>query len=224
MARGLSSTIKNLLAANSIRYFDLIEIEADANAISTLNNFQRFMTNGPHDITLDTATPTNPTNQTYVANGMWLGWSAPSETGAPLVNTSVVTLSASDSLDTNSTDSIWANYFLNYAYIGKNISIYRQFMDPDVSPPSQQGDPLLLWQGEVTAFKIQDGTRGSQIDVTTTNVFYDFELVNCRRTNSASQAATKYYVTSATNKNFANDKGFEFATQDVKDLTWGKKI
>lgn len=213
MARGLTTTIKNLLAANTIRFIDLLELH-----FSSAAGGVRILTNGPHDFRLISGTPTLSGDRTFLADGYWLGWSAPSETGAPLVNTSVITLSGSD--DANRYNDI----FLNNAYVGTRVVVYRQFFDPDVSPPSAQGDPVMLWDGEMTSVKITDTIRSAAVEVTTTNVFYDFDLVNCRRTNGASQAATKYYVQTATNKTFANDKGFEFATQDIQDLSWGKKV
>lgn len=213
MARGLTTTIKNLLAADTIRYFDLLELH-----FSSAAGGVRLLTNGAHDLELTSGTPTLSGSRTFLADGNWLGYSAPAETGAPLVNTSVVTLSGSDPADT------YTDIFLNNAYVGTRVVIYRQFMEAEVSPPSLQGDPVMLWDGEMTSVKIMDTVNSSDIAITTTNVFYDFDLINCRRTNGASQAATKYYTQTATNKTFANDKGFEFATQDIQDLSWGKKV
>ena len=199
----LTTAINTLLGLNTIRYFDLLELH-----FSSANGGVKTLTNAPHNLTLASGTPTLTGTQTYVADGMWLDFGAPSETGAPIINTTQITLSASDSA------GYYSNIFLNKAYIGTRVVVYRQFFDSDIAPPSTAGnDPVMLWDGEMTAFTLADSVESSTVSVTTANVFYEFESVNCRRTNTASQS-----------QYFPGDLGFEFATQDVKDLSWGKKV
>jgi hypothetical protein len=198
----LTTIVKNLLSQDKIRFVDLLELHFSSDAGGV-----KLLTNAPHEIILPTGTPTLSGSRTFVSDGMWLGWGAPSETGAPIINTSTIALSASDSA------GYYSNIFLNKAYIGTRAVIYRQFFDPDVSPLDDQGAPVMMWDGEMTSFNLQDTQETSTIQVTTANIFYDFDAVNCRRTNTASQS-----------QYFPSDKGFEFATQDVKDLSWGKKV
>jgi hypothetical protein len=198
----LSTIVKNILSADDIRYVDLLELHFSSDAGGV-----KLLTNAPHNITIPAGTDTLSGSRTFVSNGAWLSWGTPSETGAPVINTSAITLSPT--IDSG----YYANIFLNKAYIGTRAVIYRQFFDPQTSPLDDQGAPVMMWDGEMTSFKIQDSQDNNIIQVQTANIFYDFDAVNCRRTNTASQS-----------QYFPNDKGFEFATQDIKDLSWGKKV
>ena len=199
----LTTAINNLLGLNTIRYFDLIELH-----FSSANGGVKTLTNGPHDFTLSSGSPTLSGSQTYVAEGSWLGFDAPSETGAPIINTTSISLSG-----IGEPAGYYSNIFLNNAYIGTRVVVYRQFFVADDEPLNPTGDPVMLWDGEMTAFSLSDSQETSTISVTTANVFYEFDSVNCRRTNTASQS-----------QYFPGDLGFEFSTQDVKDLSWGKKV
>jgi len=71
----------------------------------------------------------------------------------------------------------------------------------------------MIWDGEITSYQISDTSETTNVQITTSSVFYDFERVNCRRTNDASQQALH-----------PGDKGMEFATVDISDIRWGKKV
>jgi hypothetical protein len=191
MARGLGSTITTAISADEIIYADLLELHFPTPI---------FLTDAPHDMYLTTSTSGG--DQSFAANGEWLGYSNVSETGVPRINSVSITL---DGISTT-----FPNQFLNNPYVNTRAVIYRVFLNDD---HSVIGSPVMIWDSEITSYNIQDSTQASQVTVITSSVFYDFEKTRGRRSNSASQQVL-----------FPADRGFEFATVDVKDLRWGKKI
>lgn len=191
MARGLGSVINNILAQDEFQYVDLLEMHFDGNP--------KFLCDGPHDLFVNTATSGG--FKTFQSTGEWLGYSNTSETGQPRINT--VNISLSGISDT------YLNLFLNNPFINTRTVIYRVFFDGSTI----FGTPVMIWDGEITSYQITDSTETQQITVLSSSVFYDFERVNCRRTNSASQQALH-----------PRDKGMEYATVDITDIRWGKKV
>jgi hypothetical protein len=202
MSRGLASAVKTLLAQDEFHYVDLLELHFDV---------VRKLTDGPFDIILPTGSPTiSGTDVSYSADGMWLGYSNSGETGIPRVNQIKITMSGADSDAAGNPVVTYANIALNQEYLNKRCVIYRQFMD---NTNTKVSDPVMIWDGEIVASNIRDSNTDSVIEFTSSNVFYDFDMVQCRRTNSASQQ-----------QYFPQDKGFDSATQDITDVRWGRKI
>ena len=190
MARGLTSQIKSILAQDEFSYVDLLELHFPTPV---------YLLDGPFDKFVSTATSGGV--KEFLATGEWLGYSNTSETGQPRVNTVNIILSG--------TNSTFLNQFLNNPFVNTRAVIYRLFVDED----TYLGSPVMIWDGEITSYQISDTSETTQIQLTTSSVFYDFERVNCRRTNSASQQALH-----------PRDKGMEFATVDISDIRWGKKV
>lgn len=202
MSRGLASAVKTLLAQDEFHYVDLLELHFDV---------VRKLTDGPFDIILPTGSPTiSGTDVSYSADGMWLGYSNSGETGIPRVNQIKITMSGADSDAAGNPVVTYANIALNQEYLNKRCVIYRQFMD---NTNTKVSDPVMIWDGEIVASNIRDSNTDSVIEFTSSNVFYDFDMVQCRRTNSASQQ-----------QYFPQDKGFDSATQDITDVRWGRKL
>lgn len=191
MARGLGSVINNILAQDEFQYVDLLEMHFDGSP--------KFLCDGPHDMFV--STPTSGGFQTFESTGEWLGYSNTSETGQPRINTVNISLSG--------VNDTYLNLFLNNPFINTRTVIYRIFFDG----LTVFGTPVMIWDGEITSYQITDSTETQQITVLSSSVFYDFERVNCRRTNDASQQALH-----------PGDKGMEFATVDITDIRWGKKV
>ena len=74
------------------------------------------------------------------------------------------------------------------------------------------GDPILIFDGILTGYSIEDTEEESKVTVQMASHWKDFEKENGRRTNHNSQ---QLY--------FAGDEGFEFAPKSIKDLKWGRK-
>jgi len=201
MARGLTTTIKNILDDKTIKYVDLLEIHLPGSLGGPFK-----LTNGPGDITLPTGSPTiSGTDVIYSANGLWLNWSLPAETGQVRIQNVSIALSTADASYT------YADLFLNNPYLNTRTVIYRQFLDADNN--SLVGDPVMMWDGEIVSFNLSETNSEAGITLTSSSVFYAFDTVNCRRTNDASQQ-----------QYFPGDKGFQHATQAIEDIAWGKKV
>lgn len=193
MARGLVTAVKNLIAGNEFAYFYLVELHFTQGTIGT-----KRLTNASRD--LKNITTATLSSGTYDADGTLLNVSGSTETGAIRSDTFNIILSG--------TNSTYLNHFLNNSYLNTRVVVYKQFF----TRSALVGDPVMIFDGEVTNFKIVDDKASSYLQLTCSNIFYDFERINCRRTNDASQ-----------HRYFPGDKGFQHATQDIKELAWGKK-
>lgn len=191
MARGLGSTITTELAKDRLRFADLLELHFDDSAN------QMFLTNGPIDIQVDTTTSSG---KTFAANGDLLSFDTISETGQARVNQVNFTLSGASNTITN--------LFLNNDYVDRRIVIYRMFYNNE---SVIIGTPVMLFDGEMTSFSINESGTTSTVNVTSSSVFYDFDRIAGRRTNSASQQM-----------HFPNDKGMDFASAVDDRIKWGK--
>jgi hypothetical protein len=87
--------------------------------------------------------------------------------------------------------------------------VYRVILD---GTDAVVGDPILIFDGILTGYSIEDTEEESKVTVQMASHWKDFEKENGRRTNHNSQ---QLY--------FAGDEGFEFAPKSIKDLKWGRK-
>jgi hypothetical protein len=99
--------------------------------------------------------------------------------------------------------------FLSQNYIDVPARIYRAVLDDN---DVVIGSPILVFNGVITNYDIQDSKSESTVTVQIASHWKDFEKENGRKTNDNSQ---KIY--------FPNDEGFEFAAKTIKDLKWGRK-
>lgn len=190
MARGLGSTITNELSRDRLRFADLLELHFESP-----NDL--YLTNGPIDITVNTSTSTG---ETFAANGELLSFDTVTETGQARVNQVNFSLSGASNTITN--------LFLNNNYVDRRIVIYRQFFN---NQSVAIGTPVMLFDGEMTAFNINESGTSSTLNVTSSSVFYDFDRINGRRTNTTSQQTI-----------FAFDKGMDYASVVDDRIKWGK--
>ena len=190
MARGLGSTITTELAKDRLRFADLLELHFESP-----NDL--YLTNGPLDITVDTDTSTG---KTFAANGELLTFDTITETGQARVNQINFALSGASKTITN--------LFLNNNYVDRRIVIYRHFFNNE---SVAIGTPVMLFDGEMTAFQINESGTSSTVSVTSSSVFYDFDRIAGRRTNTTSQQT-----------HYAFDKGMDFASVVDDRIKWGK--
>ena len=167
MARGLSSTIKNILSSDNFIYTDILELHFPT---------PFFFIDGPHDMTI--TTPTSSGAKLYEATGEWLGYNNVSETGQPRIQTVTIALSG--------INNTFTNLFLNNSYVNTRAVIYRIFVNAN---HVIQGSPVMIWDSEITSYTITDSEKTTQVDVKTSSVFFDFEKTRGRRTNNPSQQA-----------------------------------
>jgi len=193
MPRGLGSTITTELARDRIRFSDLLELHFDDGPYNPL-----CLTNCPLDI--GPISTTTATSKTFAANGELLSFDTIEETGEARVNKVSIQLSGASNTITN--------LFMNNDYVDRRIVIYRYFYDEQFIAI---GSPVMLFDGEIQSFSINETEKSSTLTVTSASVFYDFERLNGRRTNSASQQTI-----------FLGDKGFDQAAVVTDKIKWGK--
>ena len=75
-------------------------------------------------------------------------------------------------------------------------------------------DPVLIFEGRMDSPVISENpdSGNSTISISATNSWVDFERKTGRHTNHEEQQI-----------HFAGDKGFEFASEIITDIVWGKK-
>ena len=138
---------------------------------------------------------------TWNSSPHFLGVGDVKETSDLRVNTVDITLSG--------VEQSYVSLFLSQNYIDVPARIYRAVLDDN---DVVIGSPILVFNGVITNYDIQDSKSESTVTVQIASHWKDFEKENGRKTNDNSQ---KIY--------FPNDEGFEFAAKTIKDLKWGRK-
>jgi len=153
-----------------------------------------YMTDGYKTITYS--------SNDYVPMGHLLGFSDIEEAAEVIVSNVTVTLSG--------VDQVWISNFLSKDYIDRTIKIYTAFLD---STEALVGDPVLIFEGRMDQPTIQEDPEAgsSVVSVSATNAWVDFSRKTGRHTNHEEQQI-----------HFPGDKGFEFASEIVQDVIWGR--
>lgn len=139
-------------------------------------------------------------SNTYVASSLFLGLSEVTESSEVAVN--------SLTLKFTGADQTIISLFLNNDYMDKVVNVYRGFLDDSQALISS---PFLLFEGRIENFNIDEDETSSNVLISVASHWADFDKVRSRRTNTNSQ---KLY--------FPTDKGFDYASQSVRDIKWGK--
>jgi len=141
--------------------------------------------------------------QTYIAVGSLLGFSDIEESTEVIVNSMTLSLSG--------VDQVWVGNFLSKTYIDRTVKIYMGFLDDNQALVSE---PTLLFEGRMDSPTITENPDSgeSTVSVSATNAWVDFNRQTGRHTNHEEQQI-----------HFAGDKGFEYASEIVKDIIWGHK-
>lgn len=139
---------------------------------------------------------------TYLKVGHFLNFSEIEESYEVMVSNVTISLSGVDQANI-------AN-FLNNDYIDQPVKIYLGFLgDSDVLV----SDPILIFEGRIDMPVVnEDPTGGSCIvAVQASNAWVDFQRRTGRRANHEEQ---QIY--------FPGDKGFEFASEVIHEIFWGR--
>ena len=154
-----------------------------------------YMTDGYKDITFG--------GNTYTGVGYFLGFSDIEEAVEVIVSNVTLTLSG--------IDQVWISKVLTKDYIDRTVKIWTAFLD---SSETLVVDPVLIFEGRMDRPVISENPEGGQssVSVSATNAWVDFSRITGRHTNHEEQQI-----------HFSGDKGFEFASEIVKDIVWGKK-
>ena len=112
-------------------------------------------------------------------------------------------------IELSGVEQAYIAFFLSNNYLDIPIKIYRCVLD---NTDSVIGSPILVFDGLITGYEIEDTEDSSVLSVQCASHWKDFEKENGRKTNHNSQQL-----------HFPGDKGFIFAAKTVKDLRWGRK-
>jgi len=153
-----------------------------------------YMTDAYKDIVHD--------SNTYIAVGHLIGFSDIEEAAEVMVSS--VTLSLSG------VDQVWVSRVLNKAYIDRTVKIYTAFLN---DAQTLIVDPVLIFEGRMDSPTINEDPDSGQstVSISATNAWVDFSRKTGRHTNHEE-----------TQVHFPGDKGFEFASEIVKDVIWGR--
>jgi hypothetical protein len=105
-------------------------------------------------------------------------------------------------------DQTIISLLLNNDYMDKEAEVYKGFLDANQALIS---DPFLLFKGRIESFAIDEDANSSQVSVSIASHWSDFEKEKGRKTNTNSQQLF-----------FSSDVGFDFASQSVRDIKWGR--
>jgi len=174
---------------------------------------------------------------TYLALGHFLGFTDIEETADVQVNSLTLSLSG--------VDQAWISAFLSYFYIDRPVKIYKAFLadlyvnpwrlndesdngldteagedlvwEEDEEPYANMAiisDPVLIFEGRMDEPGIEENPEDGScvVTVSATNIWVDFERKAGRHTNHEEQQIF-----------FPGDLGFQYASEIVKDITWGRK-
>ena len=192
MTRGLGSSQQTEFQGKKIFGADLVELH-----LSTA----RYLTTAPINITYDSPSAPDSGANTYLAQGQFLNFSQITESSDIRVNQLIMTFTA--------VDTTTLALLLNNDYINTRVVIYRVLLDEDYSFTSD--DVFTLFDGKITGYQIREEENSATIQVVVASMFADFERLNGRKTNPASQKL-----------HFPDDEGFQYSAAIVKDMKWGR--
>jgi len=112
------------------------------------------------------------------------------------------------SLEFSGADQTIISLFLSNNYMDREVEVYKGFMDAN---QSLIANPFLLFKGRIESFNIDEDLDSSDVQIVVASHWADFDKVKGRKTNTNSQ---QLY--------FAGDVGFDYASQTVQDIKWGK--
>ena len=183
MSRSLNASVITEIAKDSVTMCHLVKM-----SLSTV----QYMTDASYDIAYD--------GNTYASSNYFMSMDSVEESSDVRVNSLNIELS--------SVGQSFTSAFLSNPYIGKQVVIYRAFLN---SSGSIIGVPVVIYDGRIDGFDMNESETDSTITVSVASHWSDFEKKAGRYTNSNSQSLF-----------FTGDDGFEFAGNTVKDIKWGR--
>jgi hypothetical protein len=138
-----------------------------------------YLCSGGFDVSFDSPTaPTAGTN-TYSAQGNFIGFSGMSEDMEVKVGKFTITLSA-----------IGNNFIpglIEWEIESKRVCIYKAFLGfgaAGTDPLSLVATPILMYDGTIYNFSVNESAKTCQISIDCSSLFADFERSNGRKTNN----------------------------------------
>ena len=154
-----------------------------------------YMTDSYKGITFD--------SNDYLPVGHFMGFSDIEESSEVVVSSITLSLGG--------IDQVWVSRVLNKTYIDRTVKIYTAFLDVN---QDLVVNPILIFEGRMDTPTIQEDPDSgkSSVSVSATNSWVDFTRKTGRHTNHEE-----------TQIHFPGDKGFEFASEIVRDVPWGRQ-
>jgi hypothetical protein len=138
-----------------------------------------YLCSGGFDVSFDSSTAPNAGTNTYSAQGQFIGFSGMSEDMDVKVGKFTISLSA--------IGTEYITKFINYPVEGARVCIYKAFLSfgPNGTDPlSLVATPILMYDGTIYNFSINETPKTCQISVDCSSLFADFERTNGRKTNN----------------------------------------
>lgn len=138
-----------------------------------------YLCSGGADLVFDSPTATTAGNNVYASQGNFIGFSPLSEDFDVKVGKFTIYLSG--------ISNSYVNKLINYEIEGKRVCIYKAFLgfgSTGTSPLGLVAQPILMFDGVIFNFAVQESDRSCQITIDCSSLFADFERTNGRRTNN----------------------------------------
>lgn len=171
------------LTANRDEYYrdhtiavDCVELHLKSN---TGANQALYLSSGGFDVRFDSATAPDPGINTYTAQGNFIGFTGMSEDIEVKVGKFTITLSA--------IGNDYVTRFLTTEVEGKRVCIYKCFLGfgpTGTDPLSLVAAPILIFDGTIYNFSINETQKTCQLSLDCSSLFADFERSNGRKTNN----------------------------------------
>ena len=167
-----------------------------------------------HLITIGFGTPVNITDNGFSLTSSISGSSVTYTPSAFLVSLPSFTeetdvTKTSLTLALSGADQTFISTCLNENIVNDSVDIFRAFLD---TSSAIIADPILLYSGNIETFQIDETETESSVILTVVSHWADFDKKSGRNTNNNSQQ-----------RFFSTDVGFDFSSQTVLDLKWGRK-
>lgn len=138
-----------------------------------------YLCDGGFDVSFDSATAPDAGTNTYQAQGNFIGFSGMSEDMDVKVGKFTITLSG--------IGNGYISKFINSEVEGKRVVIYKAFLSfgpTGTSPLSLVAAPIMMYDGTIYNFSINETAKTCQIAVDCSSLFADFERTNGRKSNN----------------------------------------
>lgn len=138
-----------------------------------------YLCNGGFNVSFDSPTAPDAGSNSYVAQGNFISFNGMSEDLEVKVGKFSITLSA--------INNDYISKFINYEVEGKRVCIYKGFLGfgPNGTDPlALVAAPILMFDGNIYNFKIDESSQTCSISVDCSSLFADFERTAGRKTNN----------------------------------------
>jgi hypothetical protein len=138
-----------------------------------------YLCSGGFDLSFDSPTAPEAGVNTYTAQGDFIGFSSLTEDFDVKVGKFSVYLSA--------LSNSYVSKFIQYEAEGKRVVIYKAFLafaNGGVGPLQLVSAPILMFDGIIYNYAINETAESCQITIDCSSLFADFERTNGRKTNN----------------------------------------